>query len=377
MLLMYEEGKVRIVSYKGSFLNPVARASREISIALAKSIYKGGKVLDATAATGIRGMEYAAELGAEVTMLEINSTAYKDLRRNLLYNAKAHRLGKGRAKAINTSFQEFANTTSERFEIIDIDPFGSAAPYIFDSMKIASDSSYLFVTATDAAVLCGAHRKACMKLYDAVPMHNEFCHEAGIRILLGYIARTAAQFNYGIVPVLSLYYAHYMRVFVRLEHGAKAALDSLASLGYAYYCEKCGNRNHEKSEFAREERCDLCGAKMTIAGRMWLGSITDKKAVSSALEHMEGASKEARGLMNRIAEELDVPFYYSVPELTKKLGMGSISISALIEALRKIGRVSKTHFDYSSIRTDVPYKDIILQAKRLGRERKIGGRRKQ
>jgi len=66
-----------------------------------------------------------------------------------------------------------------------------------------------------------------------------------------------------------------------------------------------------------------------------------------------------------------------VPELTKKLGMGSISISALIEALRKIGRVSKTHFDYSSIRTDVPYKDIILQAKRLGRERKIGGRRKQ
>ena len=29
-------------------------------------------------------------------------------------------------------------------------------------------------------------------------MHNELCHETGMRIMIGYIARTAAQFNLGI-----------------------------------------------------------------------------------------------------------------------------------------------------------------------------------
>ncbi|MEM3227611.1 MAG: hypothetical protein QXK65_01525 [Candidatus Micrarchaeaceae archaeon] len=368
---MYNEQSIAIAKSGSAFLNPRAKASREISVALAKVVYKGGAVLDATAATGIRGMQYASALAAsKVVMLEINPSVYKDLTRNIAYNKKPGKHIGRNVKALNLSFQEFANTTRDRFEIIDLDPFGSAAPYIFDAMKIVSDSSYFFVTTTDSAVLCGAHKNACLKLYDAVPMHNEFCHEAGIRILLGYIARIAAQFNYGIVPVLSLYYAHYMRVFVRLEHGAGKALASLSELGYAHYCERCGNRGFEKGSLPKRERCPLCGSEMAYAGRMWMGSITDNKTAREARSALaKDASKEAKTLLETIVGEIDVPFYYSIPKLTKKLGISSISISELVKEVGKIGKVSRTHFDHSAIKTDINYERLRIIAESLSKGR--------
>ncbi len=363
---MYKEGRAIILRHKNAFLNPKARASREISLALAKQMYKGGEVLDATAATGIRGIEYAAELGANVTMLEINKSAYKDLAANLRYNYGKHVIKKGSVETLDESFQKFANTSERRFEIIDIDPFGSAAPYIFDVMKLVSDSSYLFVTGTDVAVLCGAHRNACLKLYGAMPMHNEFCHEAGIRIMLGYITKIAAQFNYGIVPIISLYYAHYMRVFVKFEHGAKSAIASIGKLGYAYYCEKCGNRAYETGFFAKDMKCGICGSKMTAAGSMWMGSITDKEIAKRTYELLgDGASKEAKDLLERIADEIDLPFYYSIPQLTKKLAIGSVNMRDLMGSLSETGSVSRTHFDYSSIKTNVPYKEIMKRTREI------------
>jgi len=87
------------------------------------------------------------------------------------------------------------------------------------------------VTATDVAVLCGADSKACMRLYDSKPIHNELCHESGMRVMIGYVARVAAQFGLGTDVELSVSYMHYMRTFIRFTHGAAAAYGSLAKMG--------------------------------------------------------------------------------------------------------------------------------------------------
>lgn len=352
---MYKEGKAEIKFHKNSFINPVGQASRDISVALARAICKGCTVLDATTATGIRGIRYSKEGGLKgITMLEINRNAYRDAARNI----KASRI---KAKVLNESFQEFANTTRDRFGLVDIDPFGSAAPYLFDAMKIIKDTSLLFVTATDTAVLCGAHKDACLRVYDAVPMHNEFCHEAGMRILIGYIARTAAQFNYGIEVMLSVYYAHYMRTFIKLRHGAENAASSLREMGYAYYCVRCGYRAYSKGQIPTADACSNCGAKMAQAGKMWLGNLHEGEAIDKTIEQLEAinASNEAKNIMNRIKEELDIPFYYSVPELTKRLKTSSVKMSDLEGCIGKRYRVSKTHFDYMSIKTDAPYDTVL------------------
>jgi tRNA (guanine26-N2/guanine27-N2)-dimethyltransferase len=352
---MYTEGKARIKYTANAFLNPVAKLSRDYSVAFINSVAGSeAKALDATAASGIRGIRYALETTAkDVTLLDINSSAFSSLKKNLAFNHV-------KAKAYNSSIQEFANTTDEKFEIVDLDPFGGVTPYINDLMKVSKDGTCLLATATDTAVLCGAQHKACVRLYDSVPMHNELCHETGVRILIGYIARTAAQFNFGVEPLLSLSYMHYMRVFLRLRSGAKIANESIGNMGYAYKCHKCHDRYCKHGQIP-DQTCRTCSARLDVAGKLWTGNLHDKalvKSIHARLER-EAAEKKELKLIETIEGELDVSLYYSVPRMTKQLGIGSVSPDLVMSALKEKGfAASKTHMHESCIKTDARIKDI-------------------
>ncbi len=213
---MYKEGSAAIKYTKDSFLNPEARISRDISAAFVSALAeKGSSIVDSTAATGIRGIRYYNESGSKkVVFLDMNRKAFASLKKNVVSN-------KVKGTVLNKSIQEFANTTKDKFDFIDLDPFGGVTPYIYDLMKMSRGGTYLMVTATDTAVLCGADYRACVRLYDARPMHNELCQEVALRLLIGYITRIAAQFNFGVEVVLSFSYLHYMRVFLRLRHGPR------------------------------------------------------------------------------------------------------------------------------------------------------------
>jgi tRNA (guanine26-N2/guanine27-N2)-dimethyltransferase len=352
---MYNEGKARIKYTANAFLNPAAKLSRDYSVAFIDSLAgDGASALDATAASGIRGIRYALETNIKsVTLLDINQSAFSSMKKNLTYNHV-------KAKAYNQSIQEFANTTHEKFEVIDLDPFGGVTPYINDLMKISKDGTYLLATATDTAVLCGAQHKACVRLYDSVPMHNELCHETGVRILIGYIARTAAQFNIGVEPLLSLSYMHYMRVFLRLNSGAKIANDSIGNIGYAYNCPKCHDRYCKHGQIP-DQACRTCSGRLEVSGKLWTGKLHDKTIVKSIRAKLErdAAEKRELRLIELIEDELDAPLYYSVPKMTKKLGIGSVSPDLVISTLKEMGfAASKTHMHDSCIKTDARIKDI-------------------
>ena len=74
---MYSEGKANIKHYDKAFLNPKGKLSRDISVAyVAVLADKGSTVLDATSATGIRGIRYIKEANiGKVTFLDINIDA--------------------------------------------------------------------------------------------------------------------------------------------------------------------------------------------------------------------------------------------------------------------------------------------------------------
>jgi tRNA (guanine26-N2/guanine27-N2)-dimethyltransferase len=347
---MYVEGKAKIRDSGKAFLNPKAQASRDISVAYVSQLaQKGASLLDATAATGIRGIRYSLESKIKKpTLTEINPTAYRALKSNLLLN-------KVKATALNMSIQEFANTADERFDFIDLDPFGGISPYIYDLMKISGDGTRLMVTATDTAVLCGADSKACMKLYDSKPVHNELCHEGGMRVMIGYIARVAAQFDMRIDVELSISYLHYLRSFIRFTAGAKAAYSSLEKMGYLRYCDKCCNRETEPGFLPKATECKNCGARMASYGRMWAGPIKGQKVVDSIYDAImdDESKKEAAKLIGTIKAELDVPFYYHIPTLTKRYRTSSVSPYAVMERLAKLGHsCSLTHMEGSAIRTN-------------------------
>lgn len=350
---MYSEGLVRTYG-KGAFFNSAARLTRDIGTAIASgSLGKGYSVLDATAATGLRGMRYLLEGKAgSCTFLEINRTAYAALRRNLSMN-------KVEGRALNTSIQEFANSARERFDLIDLDPFGGVQPYVYDLMKLVRSGSLFFATATDTAVLCGAHHSACVRLYSSVPMHNELCKEAGIRILLGYIARVAASFDFGMEPLLSINYLHYMRVHTRLSHGSRSAAVTMKGIGYMHYCNSCGRRGVQQGLIPKRLECS-CGARLQLSGPLWTGRLHDQESVRRACASAgEGLAAGSRGFLERLAMELDTPVLYDIPRMTRRLGMASVSPYKVMEELKTKGHAaSQTHFSAACIRTEAPFEDV-------------------
>jgi len=344
---IYKEGMASVINDGSAFINPEARFSRDISIAFAKSFAgRSARILDPTAATGMRGIRYMLEAKSkDVTFLEINETAFKNLEKNITLN-------KLKAVHLNESIQEFANTNNGKFDIIDLDPFGSPAPYIYDLMKISRSSTYIMATATDTAVLCGAHAGACLRVYDAKPIHSEICHEIGIRILIGYIARVAAQFDYGIEVLLAFSHRHYMRAMLQLHHGAGEADKSLAMLGHAYQCTICNYHGYDYGMFPKAASCPSCGSRLDIGGRLWLGSIYNKRVISKIIGNLE-AHSEAWKLMHDIYDEADIPLFYSVPKMTKRMGISAVSPTKLIECLKESGFIATlTHMQESAIRTN-------------------------
>ncbi len=366
---IYEEGKARIKFNSKSFLNPKAQLSRDLSVAFVKYITKvnpDATAIDTTSATGIRGIRYYKEGEVkEICMLEINQSAFNDLKGNLHYN----KMDKDRnVKYYNQSIQEFANSSMrENFDLIDLDPFGSAAPNLTDIMKLSKDKSHLMITATDVAVLCGAHYKACLKTYFAQPLHNELCHEVGIRILLGYIARTASLFNFGIEPEISISYLHYIRIFLKLNHGAAFAVKNYENIGYALYCKACGNFTLN-SPLPHSLNCNICGHEYSIAGPLWVGRIQDKKVIEGVKEIMsyDKVKKDEITFISNLSNEIDTPLYYSIPVLTKMMNVESVSYDKLKDELQSQGySVSKTHMNKESIKTDAgisELKSAILKA---------------
>ncbi len=60
-------------------------------------------------------------------------------------------------------------------------------------MQSVAEGGILMVTATDMAVLCGNNGETCWTKYGSYPIHRPYCHEMGVRILLGCIEQHAAR----------------------------------------------------------------------------------------------------------------------------------------------------------------------------------------
>lgn len=354
------EGKASLYVSKDAFYNPKMSELRDISVMFLNAVStKNRKVLDSTAATGVRAIRYSLEAGAnDVTLLDINKKAAGVAKKNLKLNHLNF-------KVINKSIQQFANSQRERFGIIDHDPFGSPAPNIFDLMKLCWDGTILMITATDTAVLCGAHAGACIKTYGAKPLHNELCKEVGLRILLSYISKTAAQFNFGTVPLLSISDMHYMRVFVRVDFGAAKAIESVKASGLGTFCRNCYVFGFSRGVAPQISGvCTNCKSVVEAFGPLWLGQLYDKKILKKMLR--SPIIEPEKRKIKLMYDELDVPLFYSVPRLTKHLGVTSISHYKVMEKLAKSGAtVTGTQFDQTGFKTDATSSEVLKVVRSL------------
>ncbi|MEM3791259.1 MAG: methyltransferase [Candidatus Micrarchaeaceae archaeon] len=343
-----KEGLATIKIKEGVFFNKEMKNNRDISVLFVKSMEKEDKsALDATTATGIRGIRYILEAGAkDVVFLDKNEKAIENCKENLALNSL-------QGAVVNTGICEYAHQESRKFDVIDIDPFGSPANMIECGIKLAHDKSMLLITATDTAVLCGAEHSACIKNYFAYPLHNHLCKEVGIRILLSKVAESASKHNFGIRPLVSISEKHYFRIIIGLEYGAVNAITSAKSIGFVNSCSSCGYFSYGKiDKFEREETCVFCKRPNLFAGPIWLGPIKDQKT-------LESVKSAGNRLLEEIKKEINVPFFYSLDVSSKFRRRSSLSREKVIEALRERSfSASATHIDPKGIRTDASIKEF-------------------
>lgn len=127
----------------------------------------------------------------------------------------------------------------ELMDVVDLDPYGTACPFLDAAFGCVKEGGLMLVTSTDSAILCGNYVDTCHAKYNSVPYKGSHCHEMAVRILLAAIERVANKHKRYIVPILSLHIDFYVRCFFRVYTQPAEVKLSACKLGYQLQCTHC------------------------------------------------------------------------------------------------------------------------------------------
>ena len=290
------------------------------------------RVLDALSATGLRALRYAKEI-PQVTFVAANDldpSATAAIQRNVVHNgvgarvqpttgsASAHMYAVG-----SESKPTLPNGGRGKYHVIDLDPYGTATPFLDAAVQALANGGLLGVTCTDAGVFASvAYAEKTFSLYGGLPLKGPHAHEGGIRLVLHAIASSAARYGIAIEPLLSLSIDFYVRVFVRLRHAPNEVKHLAAKTMVVYNCDSgCGawSVQYLSQQQAKENRksdtwwkfslpqapivgpfCDHCGFKSHMGGPMWGGPLHNPFFVQRILDLLPSLSKETYGTLQRL-----------------------------------------------------------------------------
>jgi tRNA (guanine26-N2/guanine27-N2)-dimethyltransferase len=330
---------------KVPFYNPSMELNRDLSILVCQWLIdnykKPVRILDGLAASGIRGIRLANELDGdfEVILNDWNEEAYILIEKNL------EKLKLKNIFALNCNLNSLL--TESRFDYIDVDPFGSPVYFIDSAIRSINNYGIIACTATDTAALCGTYPKVCFRRYGAVPLHSNVMKEVGLRILLGFIGKTAGIYDKSIKPLVCYSTDHYFRVYVQIIKGVSRANDSMKN-------------------FSVIKSNELIGSKITDKdiGPMWMGKLQDLRLIkelrTNLFERKLKTKNELWKLLNLIEEEADAPaFFYTTDGLASDLKKSPSKMEIIFKKLKKEGyEVFRTHFYQTGFKTNAPIDKI-------------------
>ena len=314
---------------KGVFYNPAMRLSRDLHVAFAKQFDFSGIMLDGLAASGIRGIRLNLEAGVNVEFCDSSRMATETIAGNLEMNGI-------KSKIYNERVEDLLQ--DRKYDWIDIDPFGTPAPYLEAALKGLNDGGILGVAATDTAVLCGAKPSICKKRYGSVSMRRVAAKEMGVRILLSRIHNIASGMDKGIEPLLCYSEGHHLRVFVRLGERKDVTLKWITK---------------DMRIVDREEK--------DAGGPLWVRKIIKAELIPESQDGVLGR------LLETLREEANgPPGLHDINNIAKAAGIGQTPQRIkIVESIRKLGSfASSSVFSPLGIKTDAT-EDIRNQAVKL------------
>lgn len=328
----YENGRTQLHS------NNLAGSEGQNAGLLSKQNKPRFAILDALSATGLRALRYAKEIPfvTKIIANDLSRHAVSSIETNIDHNdvkgkvcsnvgdARAYMYGK-----VGIEHGDSAGKTIHRFDVIDLDPYGTAAPFFDAAVQAIQDGGLLCVTCTDAGVFASnGYPEKAYSLYGGIPMKGANSHEGGLRLILHAIASSAAKYGIAIEPLLSLSIDFYARLFVRIHRRQQDVKLLAGTTMIVYSCDYgCGAwttqllaRNSVKESKSGEmyfkhsyaqgpdvtPYCEHCSTKTHLSGPMWAGPLHNSYFIQRILDKLPSLDESMYGTIPRIEGMLTV-----------------------------------------------------------------------
>uniref|UniRef100_A0AAY4F0U7 tRNA (guanine(26)-N(2))-dimethyltransferase n=1 Tax=Denticeps clupeoides TaxID=299321 RepID=A0AAY4F0U7_9TELE len=348
------------------------------SISVGEQCQQGLRILEGLAASGLRSVRFALEVPGirSITANDFSARAASLIARNANFNKVSHLLQASQRDASMLMYE--SRGRKERYDVIDLDPYGSPSPFLDAAVQAVGDGGLLCITCTDMAVMAGNSGETCYSKYGSVSIKAKFCHEMALRIILHSLDQRAAVYQRYIEPLLSVSVDFYIRVFIKVHTGQATVKNSASKQALVYNCIGCGTfhlqrmgkrTNQGKSmKYSAatgppvQENCQHCGQKHQLGGPIWAEQLHDVPFVQKVLSAVSsnptrfGTSKRIEGVLSMVTEELqDVPLYYTLDHLSSTVHCNTPSMLQFRSALLHAGhRVSLSHACKNAVKTDAP-----------------------
>ncbi|KAG0381040.1 tRNA methyltransferase 1 [Mortierella sp. AD032] len=344
------------------------------------SATRGISILEALSASGLRSIRYAKEIPnvRHILTNDLEADAVTSIKRNAEFNGiSPDLLEPHQGDAIDVLYKH--RDPLKRYDVIDLDPYGTASPFIDGAVQAVADGGLLCVTCTDLAVLAGTnYTETCYAKYGGHPVKSEFCHEVALRLVLNTLSISAARYKRHIVPMVSLSIDYYLRVFVRVYTSAAQVKLTGSKTCVAYVCTGCQSTYTQALGKATEtpkghlkfgvntgppvdRNCEHCQSRFHIAGPMWGKELHSVPFIERMLKHVRESSHLYKtqprilGMLSVCKEEIEAPFYYTANGLSGTVHSTSIPLLHVMSALlHQDYKVSGSHAAQGSIKTNAP-----------------------
>uniref|UniRef100_A0A8H7Y2X7 tRNA (guanine(26)-N(2))-dimethyltransferase n=1 Tax=Psilocybe cubensis TaxID=181762 RepID=A0A8H7Y2X7_PSICU len=337
-------------------------------------------ILEALSATGLRSIRYAKEipLVKYVIANDLSHGAIEAMKRNISING----LGDGtlQPSSNGASKQKIhlnegdAWEEKKRVDVVDLDPYGTAAPFIDAAVQCVTDGGLLCVTCTDLSVLATTnYPEKCFSNYGGVPVKAEYCHESALRLVLHTLSTSASRYGRYIEPLLCLSIDFYVRLFVCVRTAPVEVKKALSKNSTFYICTTCqthyeqplGRMITKTSTSGHTNYIFKTHPGPLVAGPMWSGRLHDPDFVGKVLAHIEenkshyGTSSRMKGMLTVAKEELETPFFFTPSKVASFFHCETPSIDDVASALLNAGhRVSRSHACAGSLKTDASHREL-------------------
>ncbi len=341
------------------FYNPRMEFNRDNSIlaiqSFQKMLDKTVNICDLFGGSGIRGIRYKKEIdgAGNITINDISSLANEYSRFNAEENGVEVEITQKEASLL-------LRENRGAYDIIDIDPFGTPSYFIDSAAYSIKKNGLLCLTATDTSALCGTYKAPCIRKYNAKPYKSEYCHENGIRIMIGFAALTLAKYKKYVEVLMSHSSEHYMRVYLHVKKGSKNTDESLENnIGHIVHCRNCLNHSVVNGlSSSIPENCEYCGTKYTVAGPLWTGSIQDKDFIQNMITISQdkklNQKEDILKLLESCYNESDAPLgFYDIHVICRNLKISAPKLDKILDSLKSQGYIAiRTHFKPLGVKTD-------------------------